>query len=157
MPKKVVMCREDYWCFAELIKKCRDTAGLQQCHETWGCVLNSCSTHRAWSLAVFLYVPTGALFLLAYVVAEYSLHSFHHSYHNSLLNEANTIRKNKTHRHLCPRSEQWCHFLMFPSCCLPSIPGNKKSKCKCQWNLVRHRQETQERLPGMWWGKDNIS
>lgn len=138
-PKKqlcVKTCAENYWCFAQVIKKCRDRAGPQRCHRAWCCVLNSCSTHGTWSLALFLWAPTGVLFLLASAVAEYSLHRLHHSCHNSLLKHINTIRK-KTN----PQTS-WSQLLAvttvsFPSC-LARTSGKKKSKCKCQWNLTRH-------------------
>lgn len=51
--------------------------------------------HGTQSLALFLCAPTGVLFLLAYVTAEYRLHSFHHSCHDSLLKHQHNQKKNQ--------------------------------------------------------------
>lgn len=83
------LCREDYRCFAELIKKCRDSAGLQQNQQARGCVLNSCSTPRAQGPEVC--APTSTLVLLQFSLLLNVAHSFCNYCHNSLMNEANTV------------------------------------------------------------------
>lgn len=70
------LCREDYRCFAELIKKCRDSAGLQQNQQARGCVLNSCSTPRAQGPEVFVCAPTSTLVLLQFSLLLNVAHSF---------------------------------------------------------------------------------
>lgn len=85
------LCREDYRYFAELIKKFRDSAGLQQSQQAWGCVLNSCSTFRVQGPKVIACAPTNTLLLLQFTLLLNVAHSLSNYCHNSLKNEANTV------------------------------------------------------------------